>query len=60
LNRKSLPVFTLSDLNPGKVVSLVHNIGYKHKITPFAFINQYGKVVTNKDFEDLIYIVDFF
>lgn len=60
LNRKSLPVFTPRDVNPELVDSLVQGVGYNHKIAPFAFTNQNGKTVTNKDYEGKIYVVDFF
>jgi protein SCO1/2 len=60
LNRKNLPVITPRDVNPELVDSLVQHIGYKHKIGPFAFTNQNGKTVTNKDYEGKIYVADFF
>jgi len=60
LNNRSLPVITPRDVNPELVDSLVQHIGYNHKIAPFAFTNQNGKKVTNKDYEGKIYVVDFF
>jgi protein SCO1/2 len=60
LNRKNLPVITPRDVNPELVDSLVQHIGYNHKIAPFAFTNQNGKKVTNKDYEGKIYVADFF
>jgi protein SCO1/2 len=60
LNQKTLPVITPRDVNPELVDSLVQHIGYNHKIAPFAFINQNGKKITNKDYEGKIYVADFF
>ena len=60
MNRKNLPVIMPRDVNPELVDSLVQHIGYNHKIAPFAFTNQNGKKVTNKDYEGKIYVADFF
>ena len=60
LNRKTLSVITPRDVNPELVDSLVQHIGYNHKIAPFAFTNQNGNKVTNKDYEGKIYVADFF
>jgi protein SCO1/2 len=60
LDNRSLPVITPRDVNPELVDSLVQHIGYNHKIAPFAFTNQNGKKVTNKDYEGKIYVADFF
>ncbi len=60
INRKNLPIIMPRDVNPELVDSLVQHIGYNHKIAPFAFTNQNGKKVTNKDYEGKIYVADFF
>ncbi|CCG52075.1 Probable cytochrome c oxidase biogenesis protein [Flavobacterium indicum GPTSA100-9 = DSM 17447] len=60
MNRKNLPIITPRDVNPELVDSTVQHIGYNHKIAPFKFINQNGKVITNKDYEGKIYVADFF
>ena len=60
MNRKDLPIITPRDVNPELVDSTVQHIGYKHTIAPFKFINQNGKIVTNKDYEGKIYVADFF
>jgi len=31
-----------------------------HKVAPFSFINQNGDTITNKSFEDKVYVTDFF
>ncbi len=58
--RKNLPIITPRDVNPELVDTLVQHIGHKHKIAPFSFVNQNGKVITNKDYEGKIYVADFF
>lgn len=58
--RKTLPVFTPRDVNPELVDSTVQHIGYNHIIADFAFTNQNGQIVTQKDYEDKIYVADFF
>jgi protein SCO1/2 len=60
LNQKTLPVITPRDVNPELVDSLVQHIGYNHKIAQFAFTNQNGKKITNKDYDGKIYVADFF
>lgn len=60
INRKTLPIITPRDVNPELVDSLVQHIGYNHKIATFAFTNQNGKIITNKDYEGKIYVADFF
>lgn len=34
--------------------------GEQKKVPSFSFVNQNGKTVTNKDFEDKVYVVEFF
>ena len=60
LNKKTLPIITPRAVNPELVDSLVQHIGYNHKIAPFAFTNQNGKKITNKDYVGKIYVADFF
>jgi len=57
---KSLPIFNPSDVNPELVDSTVQYISKYHTITDFSFTNQNGKVITQKDYEDKIYVADFF
>ena len=38
----------------------MQHIGNDHKIVDFAFTNQNGKVITQKDYENTIYVADFF
>ena len=57
---KTLPIYSPRDINPELVDSTVQHIGNDHKIADFAFINQNGKVITQKDYENTIYVADFF
>jgi protein SCO1/2 len=58
--KKTLPIYSPRDINPELVDSTVQHIGNNHKIADFAFTNQNGKVVTQKDYENTIYVADFF
>lgn len=58
--KKSLPIYNPMDVNPEMVDSTIQYIGSKHIIADFSFINQNGKVVTQKDYEGKIYVADFF
>jgi len=57
---KSLPIYNPADVNPELVDSTVQYIAREHKIANFAFTNQNGKTITQKDYEGKIYIADFF
>ncbi len=58
--KKTLPIFTPRDVNPELVDSTVQHIGYNHIIADFAFTNQNGKTITQKDYEGKVYVADFF
>ena len=58
--KKTLPIYSPRDINPELVDSTVQHIGNDHKIADFAFTNQNGKVITQKDYENTIYVADFF
>ncbi|MFM2229074.1 MAG: hypothetical protein RL607_332 [Bacteroidota bacterium] len=57
---KDLPIITPSDVNPELVDSTVQHIALEHTIGKFAFTNQNGKTITEKDYEGKIYVADFF
>lgn len=57
---KKLPIYNPADVNPELVDSTVQYIARKHTIADFSFVNQNGKVITQKDYEDKIYVADFF
>ena len=58
--KKMLPIYSPRDINPELVDSTVQHIGNDHKIADFTFINQNGKTITQKDYENTIYVADFF
>lgn len=57
---KSLPIFTPSMVNTELVDTTIQHIANKHFIADFAFTNQNGKTITQKDYQDKIYVADFF
>ncbi|WP_320815934.1 SCO family protein [Flavobacterium sp.] len=58
--KKTLPIFSPRDVNTELVDTTVQHIGYKHTIADFAFTNQNGKMITQKDYDGKIYVADFF
>lgn len=59
---KQLPIYTPAMVNPELVDSLVQheNNKMKHKIADFSFQNQNNRTITQKDYENTIYVADFF
>ncbi|MFL9844138.1 SCO family protein [Flavobacterium rhizosphaerae] len=58
--QKDLKIYSPADVNPELADSTIWHISRHHTIAPFAFTNQNGKIVTNKDYEGKIYVADFF
>ncbi len=58
--KKSLPVYNPSMVNPELVDSTIQHVGKYHRVADFSFVNQNGKIVTEKDYEGKIYVADFF
>ncbi|WP_306349565.1 SCO family protein [Flavobacterium sp. '19STA2R22 D10 B1'] len=59
--KKTLPIFSPSDVNPELVDSTMQHVsGNKHRIADFAFVNQNGDTITQKNYENKIYVADFF
>jgi protein SCO1/2 len=58
--KKTLKIYSPADVNPELADSTVQSIAHHHKIAPFAFTNQNGKKITQKDYEGKIYVADFF
>jgi protein SCO1/2 len=57
---KKLKVYNPADVNPSLVdVSLKH-ITKDHTISNFELINQNGKIITNNNYKNKIYVADFF
>ena len=59
---KQLPIYTPSMVNPEMVDSTIQHIANKkmHRIADFEFINQNGQTITNQDYDNTIYVADFF
>lgn len=60
LPKKTLKIYQPIDFNPELVdTSLIHVKKY-HTIADFSLTNQNGKIITNSDYANKIYIADFF
>lgn len=57
---KKLPIYNPSDINPKLVDESVQGVTKLHRVGSFSLTNQNGKTVTEKDFNNKIYITDFF
>ena len=60
ISNKELPVYNPSDLNPELVDKSLHNTTENHTVADFNLLNQNGEIITQEDYKDKIYIVDFF
>jgi protein SCO1/2 len=58
--KKRLPVYQPSMVNFELVDSTLHHVKKYHTIADFSLINQNGKTITQRDYENKIYIADFF
>ena len=58
--KKQLPIYNPSDFNSKYVDRSVRDITQNHTVKDFNLINQNGNVITSKDYENKIYVVDFF
>ena len=58
--KKVLPVYNPADVNPKLVDESVSHVRRNHKVADFELINQNGERITQKDYEDKIYVADFF
>ncbi|OXA94744.1 SCO family protein [Flavobacterium hercynium] len=58
--QKTLPIYNPADVNPELVDSTVQYKSKYHTIADFSFVNQNGKMITQKDYEGKIYVADFF
>jgi len=58
--QKKLPVYNPSDVNPKLVDKSLWHVHHNHKVTDFKLINQNGDTITQKDYENKIYVADFF
>lgn len=59
-NENELPIYNPLDFNPKLVDIGLQSTHENHKVSDFELINQNGKIITQDDYNDKIYIVDFF
>ena len=57
---KVLPIYQPAEVSFELVDSTLQHVKKYHKIAPFRLLNQNGKVITQRNYEDLIYVADFF
>ncbi|NOR27493.1 MAG: SCO family protein [Lutibacter sp.] len=57
---KRLPVYNPADVNPKLVDESIKHVRRNHKVADFSLINQNGETITQQDYEDKIYVADFF
>ncbi|MBV1924694.1 MAG: SCO family protein [Flavobacteriaceae bacterium] len=55
-----LPIYNPSDLNAELVDKSLQKANRNHIVSDFELINQNGETITQEDYKDKIYIVDFF
>ncbi len=58
--QKRLPVYNPADVNPRLVDKSIKHVRKNHKIADFSLINQNGETITQDDYNDKIYVADFF
>ena len=59
-NNTVLPVYNPSDFNPQLVDISLQKTSENHTVADFDLINQNGKKISQEDYKDKIYVVDFF
>ncbi|MBL4747069.1 MAG: SCO family protein [Flavobacteriaceae bacterium] len=57
---KKLPIYNPADVNPRLVDESIKHVRRNHRISDFNLVNQQGKTITQKDYENTIYVADFF
>ena len=57
---KRLKIYNPNDVNPQLVDTDLRHIAKNHTIKDFELINQNGEIITNKNYENKIYVADFF
>jgi len=60
VNEKQLPIYNPVDFEQKLVDKSLRNINKNHTVSDFNLTNQNGDVITSKDYENKIYVVDFF
>ena len=57
---KPLPIYNPADFNPDLVDKSLRTKSKYHTVSDFSLTNQNGNTITQKDYENKIYVVDFF
>lgn len=57
---KKLPIYNPADVNPRLVDESIKHIRSNHKIKDFSLINQNGDTITQLNYQNKIYVADFF
>ncbi len=57
---RKLPIYNPADVNPKLVDESLWHVRHNHKVADFKLINQNGDTITQKDYENKIYVTDFF
>jgi len=58
--KKVLPIFQPANVNIELVDSTIQHVKKYHSIADFSLINQNGLTITQKNYQDKIYVADFF
>ena len=58
--KKILPIYSPAMVNSELVPEEIQHIRKYHTIADFSLMNQNGKIITQEDYKDKIYIADFF
>ena len=59
-SEQQLPVYNPSDFNQALVDKSLRKTNKDHRVADFNLINQNGKTITQDDYQDKIYVTDFF
>lgn len=57
---EELPIFNPTDFNPQLVDKSLQSTHKDHTVADFELINQNGKIITQRDYDNKIYVTDFF
>ena len=58
--KEKLPVYNPTDINSELVDKSLQNLTENHVVSDFELINQNGEIITQTDYKDKFYVVDFF
>ncbi len=58
--KQELPIFSPTDFNPELVDVTLQQKTTNHTVSDFSLLNQNGETITQKDYQNKIYVVDFF